>query len=82
MPICTGNPIHQSSRTHPLASEIQIVSIQAGVPGKADFIVHSNQRVVIDNVLPCRAAATFSPGDDNPLLFCYGISNFTVRAIP
>ena len=63
-------------------STTRVVSIQAGVPGKVDFIVHSNQRVVIDNVLPCRAAATFSPGDDNPLLFCYGISNFTVRAIP
>lgn len=60
----------------------RVVSIRAGVPGKVDFIVDNNQRVVIDNVLPCRAAATFSPDDDNPLLFCYGISNFTVRAIP
>ena len=60
----------------------RVVSIRAGVPGKVNFNVDSNQRVVIDNVLPCRAAATFSPGDDNPLLFCYGISNLTVRAIP
>ena len=59
-----------------------VVSMQAGVPGKVDFIVHNNQQVVIDNVLPCRVAATFSPGDLNPLLFCYGISDFTVRAIP
>ena len=60
----------------------RVVSIQAGIPGKVDFIVDNNQRVVIDNILPCRAATTFSPGDDDPTLFCYGISDFTVRAIP
>ena len=60
----------------------RVVSIQAGIPGKVDFIVDNNQRVVIDNVLPCRAGTTFSHGDDDPTLFCYGISNFTVRAIP
>jgi hypothetical protein len=76
-----GNAPPQTVRVS-TPSITRVVSIRAGVPGKVDFIVHSNQRVVIDNVLPCRAAATFSPGDDNPLLFCYGISNFTVRAIP
>ena len=60
----------------------RVVSIRAGVPGRVNFIVDNNQRVVIDNALPCRVAATFSSDDDNPLLFCYGISNFTVRAIP
>lgn len=76
-----GNAPPQTVRVS-TPSTTHVVSIRAGIPGKVDFIVDNNQRVVIDNVLPCRAAATFSPDDDNPLLFCYGISNFTVRAIP
>ena len=76
-----GNAPPQTVRVS-TPSANHVVSMQAGVPGKVDFIVHNNQQVVIDNVLPCRAAATFSPGDLNPLLFCYGISDFTVRAIP
>ena len=76
-----GNAPPQTVRVS-TPSTTRVASIRAGVTEKVDFIVHSNQRVVIDNVLPCRAAATFSPGDDNPLLFCYGISDLTVRAVP
>ena len=76
-----GNAPPQTVRVS-TPSTTRVASIRAGVPEKVDFIVHSNQRVVIDNVLPCRAAATFSPGDDNPLLFCYGIKDLTVRDVP
>lgn len=76
-----GNAPPQTVRVS-TPSATHVVSLRAGVPGRIDFVVGKNERVVIDNVLPCRAAATFSPGDDNPLLFCYGISKLTVRAIP
>jgi hypothetical protein len=76
-----GNAPPQTVRVS-TPSTTHVVSIRAGVSGKVNFVVDNNQRVVIDTALPCRSAATFSPDDDNPLLYCYGISDFTVRTIP
>ena len=60
----------------------QALVVKAGESATVTLVVNSNQEVAFDNILPCRPADTFSPEDHDPRVFCYGISEITVRELP
>ena len=60
----------------------QALSIKAGKSATVTLAVDSNQEVAFDNILPCRPADTFAPEDQDPRVFCYGISEINVRQLP
>ena len=59
----------------------QALVVKAGESATVTLVVNSNQEVAFDNILPCRPADTFSPEDHDPRVFCYGISEITVREL-
>ena len=60
----------------------QALLIKAGKSATVTLAVDSNQEVAFDNTLPCRPADTFAPEDQDPRVFCYGISEINVRQLP
>ena len=60
----------------------QALLIKAGKSATVTLAVDSNQEVAFDNILPCRPADTFAPEDQDPRVFCYGISEINVRQLP
>ena len=59
----------------------QALVVKAGESATVTLVVNSNQEVAFDNILPCRPADTFAPEDHDPRVFCYGISEITVREL-
>lgn len=59
-----------------------MAKIRAGQPATINIIVEANEKVRIDNVLPCRFPSAWEPADKDWRKFCYGIGDVTVRSIP